>query len=420
MRLAEMFTAPHDHFSLLPTHFLLSLLPLPSFEPVLDTLPSHSARAASCFTLQAPAVACAPLPPRRCGGRLPLQTACASPCPCSRSRSSPHRRLGRLWRQRSCPASAARRRAPPTAIMAMMEHIVVVGDPGTGKSTLLTSLCEGAATFRSGVSIGSGLTYELQTEVFCGKRYSDTPGLNDPIKKQAAADAIANAIILGGAIKLLFVITLEAGRVRASNLATIQIVLDALVARGVTVAHRFSVIINKMSPKELEGCLAIGDKASDRLFFEINQAHPVDLLLFLESEGTLEDANDGQLSAEAVGKVRQLLARAKSMVVQPGTRVDLETDRMAALTAKFLKQIAEMQAQHREDLAAQYGRLKASFEKDKKHLSAVEFGKMRAELARLKENMRTPTWAGVSAQVLDLTSRLPIINLFTGKQEAKT
>lgn len=272
----------------------------------------------------------------------------------------------------------------------------MVGDPGTGKSTLLTSLCGGEATFRSGVSIGSGLTYELQTEVFCGKRYSDTPGLNDPIKKQAAADAIANAIFLGGAIKLLFVITLEAGRVRASNLATIQIVLEALVARGVTVARRFSVIVNKMSPKELEGCLATGDEAPDRLMYEINQAYRVDLLLFLEREGTLEDANDKQLSARAVNKVRQLLARAQSMVVKPGTRVDMWTDRMEALTAKFLKQIAEMEAQHREDMV-----------------------EMRGELDRLN-GARTATWAGVSEQVLELASRLPIVNLFTGKRESKT
>eukprot|EP00168_Porphyra_purpurea_P009882 TRINITY_DN2425_c0_g1_i1.p3 TRINITY_DN2425_c0_g1~~TRINITY_DN2425_c0_g1_i1.p3 ORF type:complete len:180 (-),score=51.08 TRINITY_DN2425_c0_g1_i1:458-997(-) len=129
-----------------------------------------------------------------------------------------------------------------------MEHIILIGDPGTGKSTLLTGLA--GKPFASGMSTGTGKTTQLQTEVVNGVRYSDTPGLDDAVTKERAAEEIAAAVRLGGAVKLLFVVTLEAARIRASNMATIRTVLDALQERGVPVASKFSVLINKMTPRE--------------------------------------------------------------------------------------------------------------------------------------------------------------------------
>lgn len=130
-----------------------------------------------------------------------------------------------------------------------MDHVIVVGDPGAGKSTILNGLVGTAARgprmpFRSGLSVASGRTIALQTDVVGGVRYSDTPGLDDVALKRQAAAAIANAVCLGGAVRLLFVLTMEAGRVRGANFATIRIVLDALTAVGVDVDGRFSVALN--------------------------------------------------------------------------------------------------------------------------------------------------------------------------------
>lgn len=41
------------------------------------------------------------------------------------------------------------------------QHVVFVGNPGVGKSTLLNSLV-GSAVFKSGLSTGSGLTQSFQ------------------------------------------------------------------------------------------------------------------------------------------------------------------------------------------------------------------------------------------------------------------
>ena len=80
--------------------------------------------------------------------------------------------------------------------------IIAIGNPGSGKSTTLNYLAQ-KFVFKSGPSIGSGLTYKLDEEevrVTCsnGKTvqitFYDTPGLNDAGKRVAAGEAISKAL----------------------------------------------------------------------------------------------------------------------------------------------------------------------------------------------------------------------------------
>lgn len=233
-----------------------------------------------------------------------------------------------------------------------MEHIVVVGDPGTGKSTLLSTMCKGAAQFKSGLSIGTGMTAALQTEVVDGKRYSDTPGLNDASKKQAAANAISDAIILGGPVKLIFVVTLEAGRLRQSNLATIRLVLDALVAKGIQVNSLFSVIINKMSPGEMVGWNdpALGGPAL--LADQINRGFAADTLLLLGHVPLLVDAGNSRLPAAEAAQLDGMLAEMRTMTVPRGTHIDVQVDKLEALTKRVTREMAAMRTEHQEAIIA--------------------------------------------------------------------
>ena len=83
--------------------------------------------------------------------------------------------------------------------------VIAIGNPGSGKSTTLNYLAQ-KVVFRSGPSIGSGLTYQLDTETVplaCknGKKvqvtFCDTPGLNDARKRIAAGEAISKALKVG-------------------------------------------------------------------------------------------------------------------------------------------------------------------------------------------------------------------------------
>ena len=60
----------------------------------------------------------------------------------------------------------------------MKTHILLMGNPGKGKSTLLNGLI-GKVTFKSGFAQFGGLTYELAKHEVDGVMYMDTPGLDD-------------------------------------------------------------------------------------------------------------------------------------------------------------------------------------------------------------------------------------------------
>ena len=53
--------------------------------------------------------------------------------------------------------------------------IIAVGNPGAGKSSVLNSL-SGENLFKSGLSIGKGLTYQLDERVNENGHFLDTPG----------------------------------------------------------------------------------------------------------------------------------------------------------------------------------------------------------------------------------------------------
>ncbi|OSX68929.1 hypothetical protein BU14_2080s0001 [Porphyra umbilicalis] len=231
-----------------------------------------------------------------------------------------------------------------------MEHIILIGDPGTGKSTLLTGLT--GKPFASGMSTGTGKTTQLQTEVVNGVRYSDTPGLDDAVTKKRAAEEIAAAVRLGGTVKLLFVVTLEAARIRAGNMATIRTVVDALKEREVRVTGKFSVLINKMTPREKAMWTDAATSGPDLMRDILNDIGPVDRLAFMERVYALEDADNGKLPAQQLTVVRSLLTAMQTMDVPSGTSVEVKVDKIGELTAAFEAELKQTKAAHEAALAA--------------------------------------------------------------------
>jgi GTPase Era involved in 16S rRNA processing len=122
----------------------------------------------------------------------------------------------------------------------------MIGNPGVGKSTILNGFA-GKFLFKSGTSFGKGLTYQLDIEQVGNRIFMDTPGLADIEMRKKAAEQITLALKQGGEFKIFFVATLEAGRVRPSDVATMKVVLDsAPIDNG-----QYSIIVNKLEPDDL-------------------------------------------------------------------------------------------------------------------------------------------------------------------------
>ena len=82
--------------------------------------------------------------------------------------------------------------------------------------------------FESGISIGTGLTFQLDQKMIWLNEIvliMEPPGLSNIKQRNQAAKAIENALEIGGQYKIVFVVTLEAGRLKPDDIATINVVL---------------------------------------------------------------------------------------------------------------------------------------------------------------------------------------------------
>lgn len=124
--------------------------------------------------------------------------------------------------------------------------LLFFGNPGAGKSTLL-NVHLGQPYFPSGLSMGGGLTKELRHADFQGAAYFDVPGLSDCSSRVQAAAAITQALRQAGTSKVLFVVTLENGRVRPDDGVTIRAVL--LAAPSIA---GYGIIVNSLPPDVMQ------------------------------------------------------------------------------------------------------------------------------------------------------------------------
>lgn len=152
--------------------------------------------------------------------------------------------------------------------------------------------------FKSGVSIGKGLTYQLDCRTSANRTLMDTPGLEDVGMRKQAAAAVTEALRKNGYYKVVFVLTLESGRIRTVDIATINLVLN--YAPEIT---HFGLIFNKLSNQLYEKFQTDGsakDEIMSEVFFQISRGvsrlnqidKPIPFPLFLPNILDLLDFDD--------------------------------------------------------------------------------------------------------------------------------
>jgi len=132
------------------------------------------------------------------------------------------------------------------------EYHLLIGNPGVGKSFLINNMAGKPITESSMSMDGAGVTKWLHWFQNGKVVYVDTPGLDDARSTKEAAIAIEAALRMGTLpYKVFFVLTTEAGRIRATDKALIQTVLDAAPQ-----LDKYGVIVNKVLPVQYQALMA--------------------------------------------------------------------------------------------------------------------------------------------------------------------
>jgi len=248
------------------------------------------------------------------------------------------------------------------------KDVIFCGNPGVGKSTLLSSIT--GEIFKSGVSWAKGLTKELEwksaASILPGYRFADTPGLADIDMAKQAGEAITKALtsahIENHEVLLFFVLNDNNGRTRTEDLYTIRNVLDSIEVKGERKNNLYSVIVNQMDCLELPGWKEEGEPKWKSQFFQSSPSVPyaTTSIIFLPRVKELVNKSNGFYDFKGLGK---FVLRAPSLSITSLKKIEvgdmieamkklrkLHQESMKKLEDKMEKNKVEWEKERRENL----------------------------------------------------------------------
>lgn len=133
----------------------------------------------------------------------------------------------------------------------------------------------------------------------------DTPGLQDFEMRKQAAVAITEALRKGGNYKIVFVITLEARRIRATDIGCMEMILDSADGQ----IQFYGLIVNKLS-KTMYKKLHVPREEQDKILSQI-QLGNVGLcmrnILLLRRYDELDETNNVVIDIPELAKLLDFL-----------------------------------------------------------------------------------------------------------------
>ena len=157
----------------------------------------------------------------------------------------------------------------------------------------------GESFFKSGLSIGTGLTSHLDEGSNKNGVFLDTPGLADEKLRTVAGKAIYQSLKKDGHYQILFFVTERNGRVLQQDTTTIKLILEAAPDIG----EDYGIIVNMLSKgvmKKIKENRMFKEDFLNVLFAGIteNRRCPYNRILFLGKLQELEDEDDVLVSSD--------------------------------------------------------------------------------------------------------------------------
>jgi predicted GTPase len=254
------------------------------------------------------------------------------------------------------------------------EVIVFCGNPGVGKSSLCNSIFQ-QAIFQSGVSWGSGMTESKQEQVYQSKLYIDTPGLSDTQLRERAAKEIEEALKHNNNYKIVFVATIESGRIRPDDLTTINVVCDAIKTE-----FEYGLIFNKVSEalEEKINQLGMDQTLLNKILNLVSLHKKPSAVVILQESVAMKDRNNEYFQKDEKNRLKLLsfLNGLKANLIAESAVDEIDVK-------DFQKKIDELEKSHKSAMQELQKALKEQEEKIRKE--RVEYEERMRELKAEQE-----------------------------------
>jgi len=280
------------------------------------------------------------------------------------------------------------------------QYIVLIGNPGVGKSTILNGLVE-KVQFKSGFSPGKGLTSTFQLYKHVDNiTYGDTPGLSDIEMRKQAAESITKVLQRNGLFRLIFVVTVEAGRVRPDDVTTINLVLDSIQHK----VH-YGVIVNKVGSAFVKN-VSGNKEMKEKIFGGFNTGnHKTDYFYYFTRCDELDDQNDvlHQLPQDLRDFIYKTVP--ENIIMKEQVK-EIAADQFKAMQDSFAKQMTEMENNAKKREEAFLATIK-QLEEDKNNIFKNQ--QKQAELFEKRFQEQLSNNSQLMSKMIEIASRPPVV-----------
>jgi len=219
---------------------------------------------------------------------------------------------------------------------AKQDKIMLFGNPGVGKSTIINSVV-GKIVSHSGFSrTGSGITTKYSPYHSKLGILLDTPGLDDVKTRATACEEITKALKQNGTYKLIFLCTMESGRVRGNDVATVESVMNA-------VDCPYNVIVTKLGKVAYESFEQQGSTVL-RSLLQISGKQPEHIFGIRRLE-QLDDLEDKVYEGKELEDILNFIRSCEGKVIN-----SINVDDVKAFSDKRSKELEEQIKKQQEKL----------------------------------------------------------------------